>query len=327
MSLFPGEVLIKRIIEVAIDDLKKNEWIIQDIFSDFIENPLLEKIYGYKEIDNAIKFIKNTRINFYLNLRMDNVEFPAITINLSSSQEARDLATLADSDYCVKEYTPEEINKPINYIVKPSNIVNYDNITGIIQLEENVQDFQYVRKNMIAINPDNGNGWVILDVLSNNRIKIIENANANFSKIGIIPQYQIYRARRERIISREDYQIGCHSTDPSTLLFLYSLVKYALLRYREGLLEHHNFQLSNISATDMISNPNFGADNIYSKWINIQGQVEERWIKTPFRIIETVGIEDCLGQSGIKICSNKDTDFNTIEGDNDLWTTINNSDK
>jgi len=41
MALFPGDAVIKTCIELALEDIKKDPWVIEDIFSVFIENKIL----------------------------------------------------------------------------------------------------------------------------------------------------------------------------------------------------------------------------------------------------------------------------------------------
>lgn len=325
MSLFPGDAIIKRSIELAVEDLKKNDWIIEDIFSDFIENPMLNEVYGMKEITRAKEWIKNNKINYYMKYRIDTEAMPAITISMGASEEDNSLATLGDNTVDIETLDPSEIDKPIAFIVKPFDVLSYDKVTGIVEMPLNTDGYEYISEGMVAVDPNTGNGWVILDKAGTNGFKIAEGTELTVNQLAIVPKYQTYRARRERIISQEQYNIGCHvHGDPSTLLFLFHLVKYALLRYREGLLEHNNFQLSSIKCTDMIKNDAFQVDNVYSRYIILSGQVEEQWIKTPYRQFEVVGLKDqnSLNQAGIKIISNNNTLESSEEADNDLWITI-----
>jgi len=325
MALFQGDVVIKTAIQLAVEDIKKNSWLIEDIFSDFIENPILKQKYGMKEIERAKEFILNNKISYYMNLRMDNEEFPCVTVRMGDSQEDESLATLGDNTICVEDLDPEDIKETIAFIVKPFQIINYDPTTGTIEIEENIDGFEYVGEGMIAVDPETGNGFTISEKLDNKSFRISAGSDLNVDKLAIVPKYQKFRARREGITSQETYNIGCHAHgDPSTLIFLFCLVKYAVLRYREGLFEYNNFQLSTISCSDMIKNTAFQADNVYSRFITIKGQAQEDWIKTPYRIWEAVDIADCVDnmKAGIKICSNENTVEGTPEADNDLWETI-----
>lgn len=329
MSLFQGDVIIRSSIELAVEDIKKNPWLIDDIFSDFIDNPILKQKYGQAEVERAREFILNNKINFFMKHRIDSEEFPAVTISMGNSDEDKELATLGDNTVCVEELDPSEIGKPISFIVKPFQVVSYDKTTGIVIVPENTEGFQYVGEGMVAIDPQSGNGYIINSVAENS-FKIAEGSELNADELAIVPQYQFYRARRERIISQEQYNIGIHAHgDPSTLLFLFYVVKYALLRYREGLLEYNNFQLSNLHCTDMIKNDAFQADNVYSRFIILSGQVEEDWLKSPFRVWEAMEFIDKgegMDATGIKICSNENTVEDSDEADNDLWVTIESED-
>lgn len=320
-GLSTTDALIKTAIELAVDDLKANPWIIEHMYSAYVENPILEKKYGYKEIARAKEFLLNNKIHFFMKHRMDKMEFPCITISLGSSTEDKSLSTLGDVSTSVIEYAPEEINRPISYIIKPTNLLSYDPETGIIEISEN-ENYRYIEPNMSAVDPATGNGYTILGKGGVNGFLIQTDLDIAFDQVAIIPQYLTYRARMEKIISQENYSIGCHTHgDPAQMIFLFNLVKYALLRYREGLFEHFRFDLGTISSTDMIKNDAFEADNVYSRFITLSGQVEEYWVKTPFRKFESVDIADFdngLRVSGLKIISNQ------TAGDleEDLWTTI-----
>ena len=258
--------------------------------------------------------------------RVDNMEFPAVSISMGNSDEDKSLATLADQSVCVEELDPCEINKPITYIVKPFQVVSYDKDTGLIEVPEGTEGIQYISKDMIAIDPETGDGYIINEKAGTNGFKIAAGSNLDVDQLAIVPKYQAYRARRERIISQESYNIGCHAHgDPANLLFLFGIVKYAMLRYREGLFEDNNFQLGTLQCTDMIKNDAFGQDNVYSRFIVFSGQVEESWVKTPYRVWEAIDLierGEAMESTGIKIISNEDTIDGSIEDENDLWETI-----
>lgn len=322
MSIFPGDVRIKAAIEDGLDDIRKNDWLFQDIFSDFIEDPLLAKKYGQKEIDNAKQFIKNNEIPVIMGLRMDKEHVPCITIQVSPNQEADDLATLGDHSTEIMEYSPEQIGKPIKFIIPSFKIESYEKSTGIVTTKG--VDLKYLNAQMVAVNPKNGNGYIVLEKLDENSFRIEPNLKMSCKELAIIPNYRIYRARRERATFRESYNIGCHAHgDPSTLIFLHSTIMYILLRYREGLLESKNFELSSISSSDMMKNQAFQSiqENVFTRFITLKGQAEYSWVKTPTRVIEAVDLKDGEGiyDSGIKIISKE----KIVDEDDPLWVTIN----
>ena len=322
-GIFPGDIIIKQMISLAIDDIRKNPWIVEDIFRSLIENPLLKDKYGLKEVTRAKEFILNNEINYFMSLRLDKEIFPCITIDIGSSNEDDNLATLGDQTPFVEDLTPEEIGQPIKYIIQPFDIVSYDKTTGLVEIPADIEDYQYIDTGMVAVDPETGNGFIIQGKGGVNGFLIEIGSNLPKGKLGIIPQYQLYQARRERAISQETYTIGMHvHGDPSTLIFLFSIVKYALYRYREALLEHENFQLSRLSCSPMSKNQIFQTENVFSRFITLRGQVEESWVKTPYRFIEAIdlGKVETL-DTGIKIISNKNSPAE-LDTEDDVWVTI-----
>lgn len=320
-GIFAGDLIIKAALELSLSDIRKNNWLIEDMFASLIENPFLAKKYGYKEIQRAKDFINNNDIPVFLHDRIDKEVFPCITLSIGTSNEQESLATLGDLDVGYEEFSPQQINKPIAFIIAPFDIISYDSTTGIVEIPENIVEYKYISSGMLAVNPSNGNAFKIIEKAGKNGFSV-EPGLKFPSKIGIIPQYQIYRAKRERSISIETYHIGCHvHGDPSLLIFLYAFVKYSLYRYKQVLLEAQNFQLSKLSVSDFLKNGNFSTENVHTRYITLTGQVEESWIKTPHRLIEFAALEDANTvklKTGLKIISKK----SNVEEDDEPWITV-----
>ena len=319
-GLSTTDALIKTAVELTVEDLRKHPWVIEQMFSSYVENPILAQKYGWKEIARAKEFILNNKINFYQKHRNDSMDFPCVTIALTSSSEDSSLATLGDVSHLVNEYTPEEIDRPIAFVVKPTQMLSYDADSGIVEIPEN-ESYRFIEEGMNAINPATGVGYKVLGKAGVQGFRIQAGLDIDWEKVAVIPQYLTYRARQERIISKESYSVGCHAQgDPSLTLYLYTVVKYALLRYRETMFEQYNFQLGTISASDTVENDAFQVDKVFSRFISLNGQVEEYWVKTPYRKIESIDFVDrdyVSAISGIKIISNE-----TTQNKCDVWNTV-----
>ena len=137
-GIFQGDLIIKTAIELAIGDIRKSPWVIEDMFGTLIENPYLKVKYGMKEIQRAKEFILNNDIPVYMRHRIDKQEFPCITIAMGKSQEDKSLATLGDLSPYVEQYGADEIGTPIKYIVNPFDPVSYDPDTGIVEVPEDI---------------------------------------------------------------------------------------------------------------------------------------------------------------------------------------------
>lgn len=326
MGMFQGDLVIKTAIELCLEDMRKQPWLIEDCFKSLIENPYLKDKYGMKEIQRAKEFLANNNIPVYLKERLDKQTFPCITISIGDGQEAKDLATLGDQSVCVEELEPGEIGKPIPYILKPFKPVSFDSETGIVEVPLDIEDWKYIDNGMVAVNPETGEGYIISGKAGTHGFKIVGEADFD-GEIAVIPQYGIWRARREKIESKYNYNIGCHvHGDPSTLIFLFDLIKYGLLRYRESLLEANDFQLSSLKYTDLIKNNAFGEENVYSRWVMLEGQVEESWLKGPKRVIEGIDLIDGdTGYTGITVAAGAAPD--SLDPECEPWLSIDGSDE
>lgn len=261
--------------------------------SDFVNDPMLSGIYGQKEIENARKWIQENEISIFLPHRMDMEKMPCITISIGSNAEDKSLSRLADQTPFIQEYQPNEVGDVVQYIIPPFTFTSYNQATGFFQTPPEV-DLTIIQPGMVAFDEGTAQGWAITKK-SNDGFFIAEGTIISASQIGILPNYRIFRARREVATFQERITIGCHvHGDPNALLWLYSIMMYGFLRYREGGLESRNFQLSNIETSDMVRNDAFEniGENVYSRFITMTGQVENTWVKAPKEIIEVINIVD-----------------------------------
>ncbi len=326
MAIWQGDVFFRRIIELTLKDIKDNPWLVDDILSDFVLDPMLSGIYGQKEIENAKKWIKDNEISVFLPHRMDLEKMPCITISIGSNSEDRSLARLGDLTPCIDTYEASDIGKTIPYVVEPFSYTSYDQPTGFIETPPEV-DLTIVQPGMVVVDPTTGGGYVVTKK-SGTGIFIAEGTALTTISVGVLPQYRIFRARREIATFQERVTIGCHAHgDPNSLLWLYSFMMYGLLRYREGVLESRNFQLSNIETSDMVRNDAFQniGENVYSRYITITGQVENTWVKAPKRIIESVKISDFEGNDSGLVIINEDGGEvpEIIDTENESWSAKN----
>jgi hypothetical protein len=327
MGIFQEDVIIAEAISQGLDDVRKHPWLIEDILSSFVKEPALQQKYGQKEIDNAKEWFLNNKIEVNMRFREDKDQFPCVTVAIGSSSEKEEMKHLGDLSPCVETLMPNQIGKPIPYVVKPFVPTEYNPNTGLLTIPDTISLFG-VAVGQILVNPDTGDGYVIQDILADG-ILLEPNLDINANRLGIVPKYQIYKARREHTFFQTTLSIGCHvHGDPHTLLWLHSIVLYTILRYRESLLEGRDFTQSSVSSSDLITNQNYdgpAGDKVFSRFISLTGQVENSWLKTPYRLIEKVELgcetEEDGYNSGIKILSNLDS-IPSLITENDLWTTI-----
>jgi len=326
MAIFQSDLSIKTAIQLGLEDIRKDDWLIEDILGDIRTNPYLIDKYE-NQIAACKEWFKNNQIDVYMAQRRDKDRFPCITITLGTSSEKPEMKTLADQSTEKVKLLPNKINKPIPYVVKPFVGFAYNPTTGEVTIPANAKNVDGIATGMILVDPITAQGYVINDVTPNGVI-IESGLTITATKLGVLPQNQFYEARVEHTFFQESYNIGCHvHGDPQALLWLHSIVLYSILRYRESLLEAQGFSESVLSSSDLSANSSgsgAAGEEIWSRYITLSGMVENSWIKSPRRIIEKAVLKEKVGTTfvgGIKILSNLETpDF--IDKSTQTWTTI-----
>lgn len=330
MGLFQADSVIKTTVQLFLEDLRKNIWLMDYILEDFTRNPYLKDAFGQKQIDSAKEWFKNNNIDVTIGYNSDKLRPPCVSIILEPQQEKTDMKHMADLTPNQVILLPNEIGRPISYVVKVFTPTGYDQSTGEVSIDSSI-DLQAVTSGMILVNPTDGVGYIIEEV-SANGIKIEAGIDIGASQFGILPQFKFYKARLEHIFMNANYTIVCTAHgDAQTVLWLHDIVLYGLLRYKESLLEALGLSETVISSGSLDVNEEFGqagGEIAWSRAISISGQIEQTFIKAPHRIIESVVLkkkDKCEYGSGIKIISNLDTP-NFMDESQESWTTVDSSD-
>lgn len=324
-GIFQLDMTIATAIRLGLEDMRKNPYLIDHMLSDCLDNPYLKEKYGQKQIDSCKEFFLNNQIDVYMRPRNDKDRMPCVTITPGAAPEKLDMKTMADISTETILLMPQQIGKPIPYIVKPFVPVSYDPDTGIVEIPEGTKGADSISAGMILVDPSNGQGLVIQDI-DGNGIHI-EPGNLNATQLAVVPQYQFYKARIEHTFFSESCEIAVYSHgDPQACIWLHSIVLYSILRYRESLLEANGFSESTVASSPLQEDPNYSGpdgEQAFVRSIQLSGISENTWIKGPHRIIETAVLKEKKGDGfigGIKILSNIDSpDF--LDKSQESWYT------
>ncbi len=332
MGIFQLDLTVKTAIELGIEDMRKNPWLIDHMLGDCLDNPYLKDKYGQKQIDACKEWFLNNNIEIKMRGINDKDKMPLIAITPGPAPEKIDMKSMADQSTESIVLMPQQIGKPIPYIVKPFTPLGYDMNIGIVKVDCNIKGMSGIAAGMILVDPAQGQGFVIQD-FDNEGIHIEPGIDLDATQLAVVPQYQFYKARIEHTFFQESCDISCYAHgDPQAALWLHSIALYSILRYRESLLEAQGFSESSVSNSPLMENANYSGpdgENSFMRSINLSGQTEYSWIKSPRRIIETVFLREKTGAGspapgyigGIKILSNLDTpDF--MDKSKETWYTI-----
>jgi hypothetical protein len=270
---------------------------------------------GKSNINAMQEWFLNNNVEIYMRPRKDKDILPCITIFQNNSNEKPEMKHMADLSAETIILLPQEIGRPIAYIVKPFVPTGYDPSTGLITFGDDVVGFQNVTPGQILVDPDKGEGFIIQNI-NGEGLYIEPNIRLDASRLAIVPKYQYYVARIEHIFASESYTVGIHAHgDPQALIWLHTIALYTILRYKESLLEANGFSESVINSGEIMEDPNYegpGGEEAYVKIITITGQVEQTFIKAPHRVIEIAELTDRVNcddyTGGIKIISNTEPD-------------------
>lgn len=336
MGIFQLDLTVKTAIELGIEDIRKNLWLLDHMLGDCLENPYLKEKYGQKQIDSCKEWFLNNNIEIKMSGINDKDKMPLIAITTGSSNEKPDMKHMADQSTESLVLMPQQIGKPIPYIVKPFVPKGYSSEDGIVEVDDTVKGMSGISAGMILVDPDKGEGFVIQDY-TDEGIHIEPGILLDATRLAVVPQFQFYKARVEHAFFQESCDISCYSHgDPQVAMWLHSIALYSILRYRESLLEAQGFTESIVSSSPLMENSNYSGangENSYLKSIQLSGQIENSWIKSPRRVIENIFLRESTGPNskapgyigGIKILSNLDTpEF--IDKTKETWYTIQDKD-
>lgn len=321
MGIFPGEAVVRTAIKLGLEDLRANPWLVEDAMSDFLSNPHLAKAYGRAEVDRCKEWFASNRVEVVLAHRQDRNQYPCVVVSPNGGPEDDEKTTMADLSTEVEVLDPAAIGKTIKYVVDPFVPASYDEESGLLEAPESV-DLSRVAAGMVLVDPATGVGWTVGDHGGENGLLIDDAPDLPAgSRFGVAPRHRLFRARREHRFFKESYSIGCEvAGDVSELLWLSALVLYSLLRYKESLLEAGGMYEARLSVGPIAPGAlsESGAGNLWTREIQLSGSVEQSWLKTPRRVIESVALADGDG-GGIKVISQAEPAAH--EGDDALWIT------
>ncbi len=128
-----------------------------------------------------------------------------------------------------------------------------------------------------------GQEWDIEAIVSNVApisFKLATGIRAPFNNATIRGPSPSVIETHESVKMKEAWSLGVHvNTEPGHLLFLHAIVSFILLWGKESLFEARGFELSDFSSTDFSKNQAFDEENVWSRFINLNGITQSVWPK------------------------------------------------
>lgn len=263
--------------------MRKNSYLLDWCFNWLSLDPVTKGIYGDKEKEAIKKWFLNTK--FFISpstMREDEIRFPMVTIHLESSSEAE--STLGDVHFETHEELPsEEMLVQPQIILGPFTPKTYNASTGLIELPDNLST-ENVLTDQILVDNANKQGYIIKSIDSSNSFSIEPNTSANFINAYIAPLSTFTTVALESVLMKQVFAINCYiQNEPRYIMYLSTIVRFILYRYKELLLENRGFERSVLSMTGpFLANSRFQApegEEIFGQDFKLTGFVREYWPK------------------------------------------------
>ena len=274
------DLLLYGFLEFVLHDIKKNPWLLWDIYGDAANDPLTKVEYGDKEPRNAIDWFNNNKINVSLWGRRDKPNFPAITIQKVSSSEMIDRTTIGD-EFETDDIDPSAANIKVYKVYQDFTPQAYNPATGVITFPEGMNTYRLAPYLHMVMESKSGKSFVVKKLISKNQFAIDPNSEIDLQNICIMPVTSAWKCHRKRTRFKESYDIGVHaSSDPVESIWLQQFVEYCLLKYKTFFLNARNMQLSTFRTSTMARNNNYTVDNVYNHYFHLDFETEMDWIDT-----------------------------------------------
>jgi len=296
-GIHQSDIIIRTALTMAIADMRANPWLLDHVFASLIQDEQTAATYGEKEVKKAKDWFLSTNIPIVLDYRFDEVEKAMVSISLVESAEAEN--TLADVHYIPQEEV-ESSWPPLTASFTPTA---FHPATGIMKLPTKIADSLIIVPGMLVVDAV-GRTHEITEVTAKNTIVITAGTVANFTNAVIKGKKPRLLQEIESLSFRETYRIGCHvHGEPFHLTWLHSIISFCLLRYKQALLEARGFERSTMSSTPFAKNEALGAENYWTRFINVIGYVRNYWPKALNERLQSVGVTEQFNESapGLKI--------------------------
>jgi hypothetical protein len=285
VGIHQSDIVIRSAIEAALADLRANHWLLDYVFASLPQDTLTWKEYGEKDLQEAKKWFMTTNVPVSVLPRMNESKWPQITIELMESSEVVPESTMGDVNYDPNEYN----DRTWPALTPQFTPVSYVPSTGVIKLAGECE--AWLGPGMYLVDRQ-GQAHEIIEVIDQSQFKIDPSTVADFRGCVIKGHRPAWNVSVESSSFKETYRIGVHvQNEPAHLTWLHAIVQFALLRYKQVLMEGRGFERSTISSPQIGVDQRFEAENIFTRFITISGYVRQFWPKTVAPVIDGVELD------------------------------------
>lgn len=282
LGIFQGDVIVRTAIIEGLRRLHADPDLLHTVFESLAQDELTLNKYGEEQIHQAQQWFLKNRVPVLLSVRVSEMVFPCITIALRDSVEAEQ--THGDVNYDTQESVPGEWPA----LTKPFTPVLYSPTNGFLQIPLDTFAETVVAPGQFLVTKD-GNKYMILDELGDGLIAIKPGIVDDFTDCILKGPQSKFVTTIESVNFKETYEVGIHTQgDPVNTIFLHSIVKFLLLKYKQDLLEARNFERTVLASSDLRQNVDTDKELVFDRFITITGFCRQWWPKKKSERVQVV---------------------------------------
>lgn len=276
LGVFQSDIVVRTALLAAMADLRANPWLLDYVFASLKKDGLTQAIYG-AEVQAAREWFLHTNIRVVMNTQMNSGNtLPCLSIELASSAEVVEEATLGDTHY----QAVEDVDTVWPDLCTAFTPLSWDFATQTLVIPELTSTQVDLVAGLVLVDAA-GNQYPVMSV-SDAQTAVLAGGGENLGLSGCVlrgPRASAVR-HMESSSFRETYTIGIHVHGrPVLLTYLHSIIVFCLLRYKEVLLEQRGFERSSFSSSEAARNAFFAEENVFSRYVSLSGNVRQYWPK------------------------------------------------
>lgn len=288
LGIYPSDVIIRSAFKLALDDLRRNNYLLDYAFQALAHDDESRADYGEQEIENARQWFLRTKIRVGSVLRREDANFPLLTFDLMSSAEQAQEGTLGDTHYV--PFEPIR-HLPAPVLAGPLTPVSYVAATGTLTFDPAALKGLVVVEGMV-VRDASGAPHPIVAVTQDNVFQVAPGTVADFQGAMITGSDPAMVHGVESAVFQEQVAIGCHvDSEPVHLLYLHAIAVFILKRYNQALFEARGFERMTISSANLRLDETTDPEFIYSRYVQVTGSVRQSWPKTPLMAIQSTTLK------------------------------------
>ena len=276
MGIFQADVALHTFLKIALADMRRNKFLLQQAFEDLANDSLYKDQYGKSE-QERIAALLDRQIMIYSGHRPpDTAKYPCFVIKLGSGQEDSGRESL--NDYPESEQVDSNTlngafpNEKI--IAEGLTPISYEESTGTITFNLDTDlDTLRVFDGHFILDTINNKKYPIILVLNKSQLLIDSVHDINLTNLKIVTKDKNYSHTKKTLWFWENHTIEAWSTDSLECIYLWNILMYALMRYKQPLLDNRGFSIGTYSYGPIQQYNPEDPNSLYFRDVSLRGRV------------------------------------------------------